>query len=347
MSTDVLLGKKCPHLILEEVTALGSDRRSLVPRAPVASSNVLRVLAGDQYIPPSGLFAPAQIASTAHGPFRIPAQCVTDLVISASTETRTFTFPPGRVLTLAQVLTTLQQMDTVAVEAFGNGMLLTDTGALGTGSSLRLSGTATTLLGFQQVGARGRQEYPRWELADRVYPRFVEPVRLNPVFKLTYTAPPERCPRCGGSRVENDYLFDFQGNVVLVEGADLLYQAALKILLTRIRSNPFHPTYGSNLTSRIGTKATGAVSALIQEDVQRALNTMQESQRKQAQWQVVTAAERLYAVRSVQVTQNANDPTAFAVDVLVANASNKVVSVNIVFTVPGVTALPGTNGLSL
>jgi len=147
--------------------------------------------------------------------------------------------------------------------------------------------------------------------------------------------------------IENDIRFNIQGNVIVIRDENLLYQAALKILQTRIRSNPFQAFYGSSIVSRIGTKAVGATATLLTEDVQMALRNLQSLQTAQAKYQAVTAKERLYTVSSVNVTQSQDDLTVFLVDVVVLNASNQPVSISIVFSVPGVVALAGSNGLSL
>jgi phage baseplate assembly protein W len=141
--------------------------------------------------------------------------------------------------------------------------------------------------------------------------------------------------------------FNVQGEPLLIENENLLYQAALKILLTRKGSNPFHTQYGSQIMSRIGNKAVGAVAMLINEDVRTALANMQAYQAAQAKYQIVTAKERLYSIQSVNVYPHDSDPTAFMVDIVVSNASGEPISLTIVFTVPGAVALAGSNGLSL
>jgi hypothetical protein len=141
--------------------------------------------------------------------------------------------------------------------------------------------------------------------------------------------------------------FDLQGDVITIVDENLLYQAALKIILTQIGSNPFHKTYGSSITSRIGLKAIGATATLLTEDVQRALSTMRQLQDEQSKYQQVSRKERLYSVLSVRVVPNEDDLTAFLVNVVVSNSSGTPVSITIVFSVAGVVALTGSNGLSL
>lgn len=355
MSVEYQLAHSCPHLILEEVVALSSDRRSLVPKAPVASSNIVRILANDGvYIPPGGLYSQAQITGALGGPFRIQS-CDRTFTVTSSSETATVTLPTGSRITADAVAKLLRaQLTDVAVEVVDGHLTLTDASNYGMESSILVSGSAAPALGFKgQRGARGRKVYPGWELASQPvltvgrFPRFREPLRQNPMFKVAYVAPVERCPRCGGTFIENDYRFNLQGDPLLIQDENLLYQAALKILLTLIRSNPYHPSYGSAITSRIGTKAVGAVTSLLTEDVQNALSTMQALQTAQAKYQQVSAKERLFAVSSVKVTPSPDDPTVFEVDVVVRNAAGDPVSITIVFSVPGVVALAGTNGLSL
>ena len=355
MSTEFQLAFPCPHLILEEVVSLSSDRRSLIPKAPVASSNVVRVLANDEsYIPPGGLFSQAQVVGSVAGPFRIKA-CDTEFILTSSTETVTITVPSGPSVSAEQVAKLIRaQSSSVLVEVSQGHLVLTDVSGVGLESLILVSGSAASALGFLvQRGARGRQVYPGWELAtdDAVtygrFPRFRSAVKSNPMFKVAYVAPVERCPRCGGAFIENDYRFDLVGDPLLIQDENLLYQAALKILLTRIRSNPYDPAYGSSITSRIGTKAVGAVTTLLTEDVQTALATMRDRQMNQAKYQKVSAKERLYAVSSVVVTPDDVDPTVFRIDVVVLNAAGNPIQINIVFSVPGAVALTGTNGLSL
>jgi phage baseplate assembly protein W len=164
---------------------------------------------------------------------------------------------------------------------------------------------------------------------------------------VTYSVPPHRCLRCGGTYVENDYRFDETGQGILIENEDLLYQACLKILLTDRGSNAYHPWYGTSIRSRIGTKALGGVASLISEDVRQALSKLQALQQSQATFQQVTYKERLYSVLSVQVLPHSQEQTTFLVDVTVQNASNEPIELSIVFTVPEVVALMGGNGLLL
>lgn len=355
MSLDFQIAHPCPHLILEEVVTLSADRMSLVPKAPVASSNVVRVLTNDTlYVPPGGLYAQAQVEGASAGPFRVQ-KCDRTLTVAGSAESVSVDLPVGSRVEPEAVAKVLRgKLTYVAVEVIRGHLMFTDTAKVGTDSFVKVGGSAAPALGFgTQRGARGRNVYPGWHLTSTPstvtgrFPKFVLPVRQSPTFKVTYVAPVAHCPRCAGTYIENDYRYDMQGDAILIRDENLLYQAALKVLLTQVRSNPFHPTYGSTIMSRIGSKAVGAVATLITEDVQRALTNIQTMQQAQGKYQVVSAKERLYAITSVRVSPSADDPTVFMLDVGVMNASSDPVSISIVFSVPGAVALTGSNGLSL
>lgn len=375
MSTDLSLGHRCPHLVIEEPVALGSDRRSLIPTAPVGNTNLLRVIANNEfYIPPSGLHSQAELKGSTSGPFNITGCVATNgvtidtnvITVTSSTESKTFRLPTGsRVQTDALVRVFRAGFTDIIVVNEGGYLVFSDVANIGRESRITVSGRAAESIGFGgQRSARGNEVYPGWVLAQREdvlpavnrngqvigyarYPKFVKVVRLDPTFKVTYASTPDRCPRCRATYIENDWRFDPQGDPITIVNEDLLYQAALKILLTERGSNPFHTAYGSRLLSRIGAKAIGATATLIREDVLTSLQRMQALQGQQAKYQQVAIRERLANIISVEVRPHQADQTAFLVDVVVSNASGQPVQLSVVFSVPGAVALAGTNNLSL
>jgi phage baseplate assembly protein W len=368
MSSEIQVGFPCPHMVLEEPVAIGSDRRSMVTRAPIANSNTVRVLVNNAiYVPPAGLFSQATLISGV-GPYRVE-RCVgvrgsgeNLLTVHASQGTRIVPLPLGARVRVEDMVRTLRLAlsGLVQVDVKDGAVALTDTFVNGSESYVRVSGRGATVLGFTQLGSRGQQVYPGWRLVayqdvsptlgtstPARYPQFVSPLQGDPEIKVTYTAVPNRCPRCVGTYVENDYRFDLQGRVITLKDEDLLYQTCLKALLTIKGSNPYHPGYGSTLSSRIGSKQVRAAAAALREDVVACLNQVQVLQEGQRQFQQVTDRERLYRVNSVDVRPAQDDPTVFYVDVTVTNGSGVPVSLNIVYSAPGSIALAGTNGQSL
>ena len=142
----------------------------------------------------------------------------------------------------------------------------------GPSSILILSGTAADHIGFKaQRGSVGKSILPGWKLAKReslvnqvgYKIVFNSEVKTNPYFKVDYQVPRERCLRCRGTGIENDYRFDESGEALLVKDENLLYQSCVKFLLTKVGSNPYHRWYGTTLTERVGSKAVGGVANSI------------------------------------------------------------------------------------
>lgn len=369
MSLDFLLAHQCPHMTVEEVVALGTDRRTLSTLQPVAAESVVRIVANDEvYIPQSGLYSNAQLYSGVSGPFDLNVgQNVLTITTSVGTQTVTFPVTSRTRLTTAQVIQEMQRQGfNVAVVENINGLLLfTDTGRVGQESVVKVSGTAAVQFGFgnprcliaenrsKQYSARGKLIYPGWQLLKRPdtltnkYPIFNARVQGNPVFKVTYATLASRCRRCGATYIENDFRFDPSGQGLLIGNEDLLYQAALKILLTDRGSNPYHLWYGTTIRSRIGAKAVGSITAGIAEEVRMALSHFQKVQQEQGKFQQVTLKERMYQVLGAQVLPHQQDPTTFLINVAVQNAASEPIALSVVFTVPGVVAVMGSNGLTL
>ena len=374
MSVEVQIAFPCPHLVVEEPVVLGSDRQTLTPKAPMVNANAVRVLANDRYyIPSMGLYSQAILVAAKPGPFRI-RRCV-DLigpdgnliVITTSGGSVSIRLPEGDRVTTAAVEKAIRLAVGTVVQVGitpTGAIALVDINSVGANSFVRVEGKGATAIGFtEQTGARGKMIYPPWQLINRDtveypsylrgltppptrYPKFVVPLKGNPDLKVTYATQGEQCPRCRGTFVENDWRFDPQGEVILIDNENLLYQACLKALLTVKGSNVFHPNYGSSITERIGSKLVGAALLQIQEDVRAALVSVQSVQLKQQRYQTVTDKERLYAIIAATVTQG-DDPTTVLVNVTVQNASAQPIALSIVFTVPGVAALAGSNGLTL
>jgi hypothetical protein len=373
VSRDIQIGHPCPHLILEEVVALGADQKSLTTVAPVSSANSVRIMVNNEvYVPSGGLYTMASLSGSV-GPYRIE-KCVgflgpdgDVLTVTASQGTVSVALPVSARISTDKLVRHLKLSDlgTLVTITNANGAVtFTDSHNNGGSSVVRVAGDGATALGFVQRGTRGREIYPGWSLVSRRdvlpsagvrglalvparYPRFKKPVAKAADFKVTYTAMPERCPRCEGTYIENDYRFDQIGDIRVIGNEDLLYQECLKAILTRKGSNPYHTAYGSNVMDRIGAKSRAFSAGAIQQDILAALRVVQEIQVKQMKWQQVTDRERLYRVENVNVSPTANDPTTFVVAATVTNGSNNPVSLNIVYSAPGAIALAGSNGQSL
>lgn len=355
MSVDVRLTWNCSHLIVEEVAQLASDRRSLTLSQPIAGYNTVEIRANDEVIPSEGLYTQAVLHSTKSGPFDIiENEDSLSITTSFGQNTTKFNVRGIQRYTTDQIITKLlsRNFNIGKLENVNGHITIIDTSKIGSDSYVKVAGDISSFGFSLQTSSTGKQIYPSWQLVkreglivDERFPRFDFPVKGNPVFKVTYTALPDRCLRCRGSRVEHDIRYSADGNAIFIDNEDLLYQAALKILLTDRGSNSYHPWYGTTLRSRIGTKNVGAVVGLIADDIRKALVSLQTLQREQSKYQVVTTKEQLYSITNVRVLPHAQDPTTILADVTVRNASSEPITITTVFTVPGVISRLSSNGL--
>lgn len=348
MSTEIRLTRLCPHQTKEERVVLANDRRSLPVLQPVASQSSVRILVNNSFTVPSfGLFSQASITGNIAGPFRVSSKRET-LTVRSNDEVVSITLPVSNRVSAEDIVKLFNINATKILCENVNGHLhFTEVSRMGRDSFLAISGEAAPSLGLSfQKQSFGRQVYPGWELVRRNdptflnrYPRFLSRIKTNPVFKVSYSVPVQRCMRCQSSGVENDWQYDALGNVVIIENEDLLHQAALKMLLTTKGSNPYHTWYGTTLKSRIGTKALGQVAAQIESEVRNALENIQRLQIEKAKIQPVSFKERLYRIISAKVLKHPQDPTTFLVDVVVSNASQEPIDLSVIFAVPGTFSL--------
>lgn len=356
MSFDIQIAFPCPHQTVEEHVALGTDRRSLETRQPVAAFGSVRITANNgTLIPSTGVYSAAKVTGFLSGPFQIEADGE-ELEVSNRTELVTVSLPTGTRIKTNDVVRLFKLADpqSISVANVNGHLSFTDLSSLGLSSEIRVSGSAATALGFtQQRSARGRQIYPGWVLAKRDdtitnrFPKFTSAVHNDPVFKVSYTVPRERCLRCRGTFVENDYRFDAQGEVLTVQDENLLYQMALKAVLTELGSNAYHLWYGTTISTQIGQKNLPGIGDLITEEIKRSLGQMQTLQLEQSKYQEVTFKERLYQVMSVQTFASEDNPFAYFVESVIQNASSDPIVLTIVFTVPGVASLVEGDGTRL
>ena len=363
MSKDFQIAFPCPHLIVEEHVKLGSDRRSLFPKSPIAAKGTISVMMNDDfYVPSTGLYSTAVLKSSFAGPFRIVKNEDT-LRVSSVTESHSFTLPRGlRVPThqLIDLFNSEFKKKAAGLVAVSNKgfLIIYDTASSGGNSRVFVEGTGLKALGFDKTrSAKGREIYPPWQLVKTYYPdeavatryiRFLSPLRSNPIIKISYTTVGDFCVRCGGTYVENDFRYDSSsGEMILIGDENLLYQTCLKALLTLKGSNPYHKWYGTSLMNSIGKKSVIGLQNTIKQEISSALEMVQAAQTSQLNLQKVSQRERLFSLVSVEILPNQEDPTVYLVEVVVKNASGTPISLSIVYTAPNAIALAGSNGKSL
>lgn len=130
-----------------------------------------------------------------------------------------------------------------------------------------------------------------------------------------------------------DLAIGSDGDLDKVQNTDKLVQDVLKLLLTKIGSNPFFPWYGSPLTSSmVGTALDASfLISMAENQIRSGLETIQNLQRDQAIRQKVTPGELLAAIRSIQVLRSPIDPRFFTIELTLLTKALK--SITTSFTV--------------
>lgn len=147
--------------------------------------------------------------------------------------------------------------------------------------------------------------------------------RKDDIFEISYYTDSVNCRRCHGVNIEDDFKFNQQGKIIIIENQQKLIQHVHKFVFTILGSNPFHELIGTNLFNLIGSKISNfdLLTLRLQEDLITTLQIYIERQISQASTQEVTDAEFLYKIESINIEQNINDPTIISVTIILINRS--------------------------
>ena len=116
-----------------------------------------------------------------------------------------------------------------------------------------------------------------------------------------------------------DLVLDSSGQLNIVERNDKLVQDIIKILLTDLGENKFHPYYGSSA----GKLDIGSVldqdffKTKIEDGVIQAINNLIALQKNQSKYQYITPGETILEISGVRVRRDTNDPRMWSVFVSV------------------------------
>lgn len=331
MSTDVRLGWQCEHVVLERLV-VGAGVLELPLQGQVGSYSTIRVVAGEDQVPPGGLPSLVQVWSRAHEPYE---------------GTLRVDSPLGSATLSAQ------RWDAATTAAALSRSLFPATGCLVVSSRGRIGVSGRERVRAQGLGMSGEalsiQGWPAWRVSeDGSTLVFLSSFPQPAVVQVQYSSRLGRCPRCLGGDVENDARpAPNPAEAVLAQEFDLLVQQSLKWLLTKRASNPVRPWYGSQLWDLVGAKnATGAAELEAGSEVSRVLSELQAAQRSQSRYQNLTDAERLNRIVSVRATIDPKTPTVLSVLAEVESASGRPVTLRAVYAAPGTASrAQGVGGL--
>jgi hypothetical protein len=344
MSYDRQLDQLCPHMVIEEALPFADDRQTVRPLRPIAAiSSVKLRIDGAIEVPSPGTHLPAQATGLKSGPFNVQGGSTDKLVLKVNEGSyQTLTVPSGTQISPEQIVNKLNlQIQEAAFSVTARKQIRLTTSNVGTKSTLFLAATGSTaanVLGLQtDRGWRGRTTYPGWTIVNDPNTLFDRPTRLvlfdeplkgfNDWIELNYSTVRQECRRCGGLGVENDWRYDGRGNLLTVQGENLLMQELVKATYTVQGSNSFHPWYGTHIVNTIGKKlsSSGVIQNMITADIYEAFRRWQsvKKQQEEAAGQFVSDEEFPFRLLSVSLQQSEQDPTVIFVNATVQNRSDK------------------------
>lgn len=143
------------------------------------------------------------------------------------------------------------------------------------------------------------------------------------IFEVTYPTDVVNCRKCFGFGVITDIEFDSLGQARTVENTEKLIQDSFIFTFTELDSDPFFSYIGTTINQIIGRKfIQGQTDSRIVLTTTESLEALQELQNIQVRVQEVTDEETLQALRSVDLTQDEDDPTLFYLDVNIRSTVN-------------------------
>ena len=133
--------------------------------------------------------------------------------------------------------------------------------------------------------------------------------------------------------INNDLKRTTDGGVLTVSDTQKLRQDILKIIITTLGSNKFHPWYGCTITEDVIGKnlPENLLKTEIQSSVVASLDNLQKLQSEQLTTQKVSLAEIINFIGSVIAYRSPDDPREVKVDVSVY--SRRLTEVNESFTI--------------
>lgn len=117
--------------------------------------------------------------------------------------------------------------------------------------------------------------------------------------------------------LNGDISLSKDGKINTVVDNDKLKQDVIKILLTKLGSNKYHPNYGSE----VGALTIGSVQdqSLLELDLEssatEAINKLIFLQRAQSKRQFITPGERLVSLNYVKIERDQLDPRMYNINI--------------------------------
>lgn len=354
MSFDRQIDQICPHTVIDETLFVDSTRQIVRPIKPIATLDSVNIrLNGLLDIPSQGVFNPVQVTGTKFGPFNIAAGVNDTLVVKVDEgSVQTVTIPASSMMPPDKLAGLLNfGLTGVQFNVVNSAYLQMKSASVGYGASVWVDAASTiagTLGLLTSHLYRGVNVNPGWSLV--LDPSSLPQLPYRMVFfdapmksigdfvELSYNTVQNQCRRCGGTGVEDDWRYGFNGSTGEVRDEALLIQEIEKIMFTVRGTNPFHIWYGTTITETVGKKIAfgNFIQNLIVSDVTTTFNRWQsiKNQQQNVVRQFVSDEEYPYRLLSVVLQQSTQDPTVIYVNATIQNRSQKPIQISRGLTLP-------------
>jgi len=110
-----------------------------------------------------------------------------------------------------------------------------------------------------------------------------------------------------------DISLEDDGTISIVSGNEKIRQDIIKIILTKLGENRFHPNYGSNTGYlQIGQAIDqGVIELDIQQSAESAIRYLIALQREQSKKQLLSSSEVIVDINFVKIERNEVDPRLY------------------------------------
>lgn len=119
--------------------------------------------------------------------------------------------------------------------------------------------------------------------------------------------------------LDNDLRLDSEGQIRTVTGTQKLRQDILKVVLTTLGSNKFHPWYGCAVSDEaIGKNiAYNMLIFNVQTSIRQSLEKLQRLQRQQQTFQTTSLSEIIHTIGPINVYRDPDNVRQIKIDVTV------------------------------
>jgi len=168
----------------------------------------------------------------------------------------------------------------------------------------QLNATNHRRINFNHLGIGGSGSASFVDGNTQIYP--------SPKYLASYRTITNECPRCQGTNIQKDIDIVSTGDLATLEGKDKLRQQVMKVILTRLTSNPFHSEYGSSLNSIIDKKLDNFTRLIIHQSISEAIKYLQDVQTNLLD---LPASETILRLSSLSIVDSVESPNKVSITI--------------------------------